>query len=55
MRSNAPGDQDAIDLEAFSPHPVELVWRALTEPAALATFDDPDGNGWVLSKAPQRR
>jgi uncharacterized protein YndB with AHSA1/START domain len=127
LRSNAPGDQDAIDLEALYPHPVELVWRALTEPAALATpmgpeqrwvqvgpkdgetsitlvtwfasmppgslkgivlecddvqasrdelaargvtflqdieeqpwgtfttFDDPDGNGWVLSQAPQRR
>jgi uncharacterized protein YndB with AHSA1/START domain len=38
VRSNAPGDHDAIDLEAFYPHPVELVWRALTEPAALATW-----------------
>ncbi len=38
VRSNAPGDHDAIDLEAVYPHPVELVWRALTEPAALATW-----------------
>jgi uncharacterized protein YndB with AHSA1/START domain len=38
VRRNAPGDLDAIDLEVTYPYPVERVWRALTDPRALAAW-----------------